>query len=86
MARDEQLQRRRGAVLQRNPIFFLDRYFRISRKWSGVGGTGFSDFVGGRDFGHKKVPFAKQVIGLGQKHYSDPRSHGNGNAAGPKNV
>lgn len=87
MARDEQLERRRGAVLQRNPIFFLDRYFRIPRKRSGVGGTGFSDFVvGGGGFGHKKVPFAKQVIGVGQKHYSDQRSHRNGNAAGPTNV
>jgi hypothetical protein len=32
------------------------------------------------------VPFAKQVIGVGQKHYSDQRSHRNGNAAGPTNV
>jgi hypothetical protein len=84
MARYEQLQRRRRALAQCELILFLDSHGGISRGWGSA--NGFLCFVGGGDFRHEEVPFAKQMIRIGQKHYSSQRRRRNGNAAGTPDV
>jgi hypothetical protein len=84
VTRDEQLQRRRRALLQCELIFFFDSRAGISRGRASA--NGFLCFVGGGDFGHEEVPFAKQMIRVGYKQYSSQRRRRNGNAASAANM
>jgi hypothetical protein len=86
VTRDKQLQRCRRALPQRELIFFRDSRVGISRGRGSAAANGFLCFLGGGDFGHQEVPFAKQMIRIWQKQYSSQRRCRTGNAASSANV